>query len=102
MGPGTIRKGFRGLLRCLVRGLSVFRRHPASAPALPPHRVDPAAAPLPGPHPPAAEAAAGPAPGAITGLDKGRAEDWLDWLEANGAGPADLDCSPDGFSVRPK
>jgi hypothetical protein len=102
MRAGTIRKGFRRLLRCLVHGLSLFRRRRTSAPTLPARRLDPAAAPLPGPHLPAGGVPAGPAPGAVTGLDKGRAEDWLDWLEAHGAGPADLDCSPDGFSVRPK
>jgi hypothetical protein len=34
------------------------------------------------------------------GLNKSQAEDLLDWLEANGYGPAELTYAPDGFTVR--
>jgi hypothetical protein len=36
----------------------------------------------------------------FTGLNKSQAEDLLDWLEANGYGPAELTYAPTGFIVR--
>jgi hypothetical protein len=36
----------------------------------------------------------------FTGLNKTQAEDLLDWLEANGYGPAELTYAPNGFIVR--